>query len=355
MAIQCILYSRKRAPEPLFWGKHEHNCGRNADQDSSRRTFFRQSHDRSLAELGRPGSLGGDCQRRLLGYFLARDHRARLFLDAGTPAHSIRRNCGRPGLIVGDLQDHVWRRRCWATVFSQRSRLPRPAGRIHTRLGRRGHADLGPLRQLVARRLRPRRQDCQSPSHAAGARDLRNQLGRRVFDGRETEPLPRSRAQAVGISVAGDWRVHHRADDDAQTRVRGPHLAAQRISVRGDQPGRALRIGSTGAGHRTPLGPHYDHRNLYRILLADAVDPASVPSAAEARAGLPEDYPHGPAALPNIAGGRGLALDLAWPALGNQARWKQALLGGVGFLAILIAVEWPFATFMNSPAANNWF
>jgi hypothetical protein len=48
-------------------------------------------------------------------------------------------------------------------------------------------------------------------------------------------------------------------------------------------------------------------------------------------------------------------LDLAMPRLKNAPRWQQALLGGVAFLAILIAVQWPFATFMMSPAANNWF
>lgn len=48
-------------------------------------------------------------------------------------------------------------------------------------------------------------------------------------------------------------------------------------------------------------------------------------------------------------------LDLVMPRLKNAPHWQQALLGGVVFLAILIAVQWPFATFMMSPAANNWF
>lgn len=49
------------------------------------------------------------------------------------------------------------------------------------------------------------------------------------------------------------------------------------------------------------------------------------------------------------------ALDLAWPLLKNAPRWQQVLSGGVGFLAVLIAVEWPFATFLMSPAARIWF
>ena len=48
-------------------------------------------------------------------------------------------------------------------------------------------------------------------------------------------------------------------------------------------------------------------------------------------------------------------LDLVWPKLKNAAGWQQAWLGGTAFLAILIAVQWPFATFLMSPAANNWF
>lgn len=50
-----------------------------------------------------------------------------------------------------------------------------------------------------------------------------------------------------------------------------------------------------------------------------------------------------------------LVLDLVWPLMKDAPRWQQALFGGVAFLAILVAVEWPFATFLNSPAARNWF
>jgi hypothetical protein len=48
-------------------------------------------------------------------------------------------------------------------------------------------------------------------------------------------------------------------------------------------------------------------------------------------------------------------LDLMWPLFKDAPKWQQALFGGVTFLAILIAVEWPFATFLMSPAARNWF
>ena len=48
-------------------------------------------------------------------------------------------------------------------------------------------------------------------------------------------------------------------------------------------------------------------------------------------------------------------LDLMWPLFKSAPRWQQALFGGVAFLAILIAVQWPFATFLMTPAARNPF
>ena len=48
-------------------------------------------------------------------------------------------------------------------------------------------------------------------------------------------------------------------------------------------------------------------------------------------------------------------LDLMWPIFKDAPKWQQALFGGVAFLAILIAVEWPFATFLMSPASRNAF
>jgi hypothetical protein len=49
------------------------------------------------------------------------------------------------------------------------------------------------------------------------------------------------------------------------------------------------------------------------------------------------------------------ALDLMWPMMKAAPRWQQSLFGGVVFLAILIAVQWPFATFLMSPAARVWY
>jgi hypothetical protein len=55
-----------------------------------------------------------------------------------------------------------------------------------------------------------------------------------------------------------------------------------------------------------------------------------------------------------------LVLDLGVNALFQQERkpwnkWLQATFAGLTFLAVLIAVEWPFATFLMSPTARNAF
>jgi hypothetical protein len=48
-------------------------------------------------------------------------------------------------------------------------------------------------------------------------------------------------------------------------------------------------------------------------------------------------------------------LDLIWPVFKEAPRWQQAVFGGVSFTAILIAVQWPFTTFLMSNAARNRF
>jgi hypothetical protein len=48
-------------------------------------------------------------------------------------------------------------------------------------------------------------------------------------------------------------------------------------------------------------------------------------------------------------------LDVMLPFFKDAPEWQQAIFGGVAFLAIMIAVEWPFATFLMSPMARNRF
>jgi hypothetical protein len=52
------------------------------------------------------------------------------------------------------------------------------------------------------------------------------------------------------------------------------------------------------------------------------------------------------------------ALDLLWlefPAWDRWNLWLQAAVVGTIFLATFVAVEWPFASFLLSPASHNWF
>ena len=46
-------------------------------------------------------------------------------------------------------------------------------------------------------------------------------------------------------------------------------------------------------------------------------------------------------------------LDLLWPMFKESPKRQWAVVGGAAFMAILIAVEWPFATFLMSPMARN--
>lgn len=46
-------------------------------------------------------------------------------------------------------------------------------------------------------------------------------------------------------------------------------------------------------------------------------------------------------------------LDLVWPRMARWQKWQQAVVTGALFLVVLVAVEWPFGDFLQSPAARN--
>lgn len=62
-----------------------------------------------------------------------------------------------------------------------------------------------------------------------------------------------------------------------------------------------------------------------------------------------------PAGFPLLILIPAFALDLLWPRIARRPAWQQALVLGPLFLAVLIAVQWPFADFLQSPAARNAF
>jgi len=50
-----------------------------------------------------------------------------------------------------------------------------------------------------------------------------------------------------------------------------------------------------------------------------------------------------------------LALDIFWQRTRAWKPWKVALISGILFIAVLVAVEWPFANFLLSKASENRF
>src|SRR4249920_2558096 len=49
------------------------------------------------------------------------------------------------------------------------------------------------------------------------------------------------------------------------------------------------------------------------------------------------------------------ALDLLRPRFAKRSAWLHAIVAGVSFMAVFVAVQWPFANFLMSPLARNWF
>jgi hypothetical protein len=49
------------------------------------------------------------------------------------------------------------------------------------------------------------------------------------------------------------------------------------------------------------------------------------------------------------------ALDLLWAKAGRWNKGLLAAVSGVVFVAVLLAAQWPFANFLMSPGARNWF
>jgi hypothetical protein len=49
-----------------------------------------------------------------------------------------------------------------------------------------------------------------------------------------------------------------------------------------------------------------------------------------------------------------LALDMLWARTGNWNAWRRAIVSSVVFVAVTVAVQWPFANFLMSPWSRNW-
>ncbi len=62
-----------------------------------------------------------------------------------------------------------------------------------------------------------------------------------------------------------------------------------------------------------------------------------------------------PEAFPILLIVPALALDLLWQRTKHWNRWKLAAISAIVFVAVLVAAEWPFASFLMSPASRNRF
>lgn len=50
-----------------------------------------------------------------------------------------------------------------------------------------------------------------------------------------------------------------------------------------------------------------------------------------------------------------LCIDWSLQQYPHWATWKKAVVAGLGFEALVVAIQWPFTSFLLSPAGRNWF
>jgi hypothetical protein len=60
-----------------------------------------------------------------------------------------------------------------------------------------------------------------------------------------------------------------------------------------------------------------------------------------------------PMGFPLLLVGPAVVLDLLWPKIKDWKNWLQAVVAGFAFLGSFMAMQWPFAGFLMSPAARN--
>ena len=61
-----------------------------------------------------------------------------------------------------------------------------------------------------------------------------------------------------------------------------------------------------------------------------------------------------PLAFPVLLVAPAFVLDLLWPRMKTWGKWQASLVAGSAFVLVLIAVQWPFGSFLMSPASRNW-
>jgi hypothetical protein len=114
-----------------------------------------------------------------------------------------------------------------------------------------------------------------------------------------------------------------------------------------------MTFGSRATGFRfaaTLIAAFYTLFNIGLILLLPlfAAEPKLGPVYQRVTHFVPPEFP-----MLLIA--PALAVDLLWQRTKEWSAWKTAVVSGVMYVAVLLAVEWPFANFLISPASRNRF
>src|SRR6202020_930574 len=222
----------------------------------------------------------------------------------------------------------------------------RPAcslGRLPRRLGRRRHAHLRSLRQLVAQRLRPRRQAGQSAARSPDSRATSHRPGHVVSAPRSHEPRRRCRREKLheptglfvylgGLAVGSRmYFVQEYTWDTMLHRASGYIVIGAAIPV----VLASLFEASRFRWAATAAAGIYTCFVITEILLLPLFP-------AQPRLG-PAFFPVThmvPAKFPILLLAPAFTLDLLWQRTRAWKSWQIALVSGVLFIAILVVAEW---------------
>ncbi len=176
--------------------------------------------------------------------------------------------------------------------------LPGSVRRVPRGVGCRDDGRVGPVRQLVAQRVWPGRQDPEPAAHGADARDPGGRSRRRAARARGDEPRVRAGPGAARPRDVRDRRRGPRARDDRDPRAHAARQPAPRRRVSRDGAGRAGRPARAGPGREPAVGRDDARGVLHRVHGRDAVAVSALPRRAQARPRLPVDHALHPARVP---------------------------------------------------------
>ena len=279
-----------------------------------------------------------------------------------TPAHMAIYLCGvLAGITCGYLiLDTTFRRNSVLRALGASSGLHRSARRISRRLGRRRHADLRALRQLVAQRLRPRRQNCQPAAHRArlgifaveSARSSSSCAAMNRASNRATKATVPAICSGLILYLSGLMLVLTMFFRMEYTWDVYLHKASAYISVAIGVPLYYAAVWKASR-HRwaaTWMTAIYTVTLIAFILILPLfpAEPKLGPVFQHVTHFIPPIFP-----LLLIV--PAILLDLLWLRIGDRNKLVTAAISGPVFVLALVAVQWPFATFLMTKAAQNRF